>query len=189
MAGEDRYPNFDALAAQEPATSYSITTRPGADPRVAIIATHGGKIEAGTSELARAIAGDAYSLYLFEGRKANGNRDLHITSHHFDEPRCLAIVREASTVLAVHGCQGENAILVGGLDEALADALSVALVQQGLPAHRHGHRFPATNPLNICNRGARHAGAQLELTLDMRRGEVLPHIARIARRVLGAPGV
>ena len=28
-----------------------------------------------------------YSLYLFEGLKSSGNKDLHITSTRFDEPR------------------------------------------------------------------------------------------------------
>jgi phage replication-related protein YjqB (UPF0714/DUF867 family) len=53
---------------------------------VAVIAPHGGGIEPGTSELATAIAGDDFSLYLFEGLKSAGNGELHITSTNFDEP-------------------------------------------------------------------------------------------------------
>jgi phage replication-related protein YjqB (UPF0714/DUF867 family) len=52
---------------------------------VCIIAPHGGKIEKWTSEIATALAGDDYNLYLFEGLKRAKNRDLHITSSRFDE--------------------------------------------------------------------------------------------------------
>ena len=39
------------------------------DPRVALIAPHGGQIEPGTSEIAENVAGDAFVLYSFQGSK------------------------------------------------------------------------------------------------------------------------
>lgn len=184
MVHIDLYPDFSVLAAREPAESYAITTHRGANPEVAIIAPHGGKIEPGTSRLTRDIAGQDYSYYLFEGKKAEGNRDLHVTSHHFDEPQSLVLIAEATTVLAIHGCKGEGAINVGGLDTPLADAIFHALSAGGFPVHRHGHAYPALQPMNICNRGALGAGAQLELTMDMRAREPAAQISALVRQVL-----
>jgi len=44
---------------------------------------------AATSTIAVAIAANDYCLYRFEGRKRRENRDLHVTSTHFDEPEGL----------------------------------------------------------------------------------------------------
>jgi hypothetical protein len=75
---------------------------------VAIIAPHGGKIEPWTSAIATAIAADDYCLYCFEGRKRRENRDLHITSTHFDEPQCLTLVSGCDQVVAVHGARATS---------------------------------------------------------------------------------
>ncbi|MFX4608957.1 poly-gamma-glutamate hydrolase family protein, partial [Acinetobacter baumannii] len=68
---------------------------------VAIVAPHGGRIERGTSEVARAIAGNDFDLYLFEGALPTMNFEmLHITSTRFDEPRALALIADCDAVLA-----------------------------------------------------------------------------------------
>lgn len=90
----------------------SIYTRQ-ADATVAIIAPHGGKIERGTSELARAIGGTDYRIYCFEGTKPNNNRDLHITSTNFDEPEGVKLVSACDRVVALHGCAREGDGLPG----------------------------------------------------------------------------
>ena len=51
---------------------------------------------------------DDYCLYRFEGRKRRENRDLHVTSTHFDEPECLPLISGCDQVVAVHGCQGDE---------------------------------------------------------------------------------
>jgi phage replication-related protein YjqB (UPF0714/DUF867 family) len=100
---QDRYPNFEMLPRAERADNFCIDCRRRPSP-VAIIAPHGGKIEPGTSIIAAAIAADDYCLYCFEGRKCQGNRYLHITSTHFDEPQCLTLISGCDQVVAVHGC-------------------------------------------------------------------------------------
>jgi phage replication-related protein YjqB (UPF0714/DUF867 family) len=98
----DRYRNYRALSAAERiGIDFSIETQ---DRETAlIIATpHGGGIEPGTSEVARAIAGTNYSYYLFNGLKETGNQSLHITSSNFDEPSCRALLSSARIVIAVH---------------------------------------------------------------------------------------
>lgn len=157
--------------------------RPGS--RVAIIAPHGGLIEVGTSEIAGLIAGTDYSLFCFEGLKSHGhNRDLHITSHRFDHPECLAMAAEREVVLSVHGCMGRAQIFVGGLDVELAERLSNALAAAGFDVISDGHKYPGRHPLNICNRGLRRMGAQLEITHDLRAPEHRETIARSVRAAI-----
>ena len=155
---------------------------------VLIIAPHGGLIEVGTSEIAELVAGADHSLFSFEGLKSRGaNRDLHITSHRFDHPNCLTMAARARLVLSIHGCLGETRIHIGGLDTDLGQLLADSLAQAGLPIERASERYPGRHPLNICNRGARSRGAQLEVTHDLRdSAESRAAIARAARSALAA---
>jgi phage replication-related protein YjqB (UPF0714/DUF867 family) len=179
----DKYASFAQLQAGEEDYSVRLCERQGA--RTLIVAPHGGSIEIGTSELATLIAGDDYSLFTFDGHKPRGrNRDLHITSHNFDHPDCVALAARHSVVLAVHGCKGDSTqIYVGGLDEELKALLIERLGAAGFPATSHGP-YPGRNPHNICNRGARGRGAQLELTLDLRGPEKRAVIAPLVRSAL-----
>lgn len=186
MAKADRYPSFEALAEVEAENEdYRIVTerRPS---RILVLAPHGGGIEPGTSELAKEVAGREHSLYLFEGLKRTGNRSLHITSHKFAEPRCLELLASAETVLAVHGCSGKSRVCVGGLDREFAASLYAAFVKAGLPALLHGHKFPARRQDNICNRGTRGMGAQLEISQDLRAEKYRAAIAMTIRKTLVA---
>jgi len=183
----DKYETFAELAQFEVSgTDYRVRAVARPDSPVIVIAPHGGTIEIGTSELAQLIAGDEHNLFAFEGLKAEWgpNRDLHITSHRFDHPECLAHVERASVVLAVHGCRGEAEIFVGGLDEELTGLLAERLSSAGFRATAEGHRYPGRNPLNICNRGVRGRGAQLEVTLDLRDSPARTRIADVVRETL-----
>lgn len=169
---QDKYASFAALAAggEIAGRDYNTTVRERPQSGVLIVAPHGGNIEIGTTELADLIAGTQYSLFAFNGLKTRGrNRELHITSHNFDHPECVALAARHPVVLAIHGCKGDSShIYVGGLDGELTTLLTKRLVAAGLPATATGHKYPGRNPLNICNRGARARGAQLEFTLDLR---------------------
>lgn len=180
----DKYASFAELQAGETLNEdYSVRVWERPSARFLIVAPHGGSIEIGTSELAMLIAGEQYSLFTFDGHKPRGaNRDLHITSHHFDHPDCVRLAARHCVVLAVHGCKGESSqIFVGGLDEDLARLLTERLEAAGFPATSQGHPYPGRNRLNICNRGARGRGAQLELTLDLRGPAKRAVIASIIR--------
>jgi phage replication-related protein YjqB (UPF0714/DUF867 family) len=183
----DKYESFAALQAGEVAgMDYSVNIVNRAASGVLIIAPHGGSIEIGTSELASLIAGEQYSLFTFDGIKPRGlNRDLHITSHNFDHPDCLALAARHPVVLGVHGCKGESShVYVGGLDSGLTALLTRALMSSGFPATAAGHKYPGRNPRNICNRGARARGAQLELTFDLRGPTTRAIIAGIVREAI-----
>jgi len=136
-----------------------------------ILAPHGGGIEPGTSELARAVAGEEFSLYLFEAvlRSTSGSRDLHITSTRFDEPRCLALVGRHTTSLALHGCDDhESLIYVGGLDERLRDHLASGLAARGYSVKIGAGEFAGRESANLCNRTRSGMGVQLELSKGLR---------------------
>jgi len=184
----DKYTSFAALDAggEIAGTDYDTTVHERPESRVLVVAPHGGSIENGTTELAELIAGDEYSLFAFNGLKPRGsNRDLHITSHNFDHPECVALAARHPVVLGVHGCKGESSqIYVGGLDDGLTALLTGRLEAAGLPVAATPHQYPGRNPLNICNRGARARGAQLEFTHDLRSPAARKHIAPIVRAAL-----
>lgn len=182
----DRYRRYAELAAEQvEGRDYRVTAvRRGSG--IAVIAPHGGRIERGTSEVARAIAGEAFDLYLFEGCLPSLNFEtLHLTSRHFDEPRALALIAGCHTVLAVHGVAdtGERALL-GGRDSLLACAIADRLFVRGVLARVSGHRYPGRDAANVCNRGSSRQGVQLELSDRLRGGPLEPALVEAVRRAL-----
>jgi phage replication-related protein YjqB (UPF0714/DUF867 family) len=160
----------DLARAWEEGADFNVCVRRKPESAIAILAPHGGGIEAGTSEIARAVAGSEFNLYLFEGILESGNfAALHLTSHRFDEPRCLALLSACDHVVAIHGCSGHvPQALLGGLDRGLKELMHEAIAAAGIEARPFGHRFRAVDPRNICNRGRRGAGVQVELTSALR---------------------
>lgn len=169
---EDTYSSFAQLArAETVGLDFRIVSVLARRSTAAIIAPHGGRIEPRTSAVAEAIAGENYHQYRFEGLKPTGqNRPLHITSTNFDEPTCLDVLHQSDHVVAIHGCDAHGvAVYLGGLDLALKDAIAESVVQKGLKVVPEPHRYPGSSPRNICNRGRRGQGVQLELTMLLRR--------------------
>jgi phage replication-related protein YjqB (UPF0714/DUF867 family) len=139
------------------------------DPRVLIMAPHGGKIEPTTAEIAAAIAGDDYSFYCFEGLKTD-SRPLHIESHLFDEPRALQVVQKADVVIAIHGQidQKEEFVMVGGLNDSLRSEITRELEKAGFQTRVPTEGLMGTDSQNICNRGKLGRGVQLEVSRKVR---------------------
>lgn len=181
----DRYRNFKDLAASEEPNAFSIVSI-NRQSSVCIIAPHGGKIEPGTSELVRAVAGERFSFYLFEGRKSVGNRDLHITSTNFDEPSGLSLVQESDMAIAIHGCRGSDEIIyLGGRHRALAEILAETLTHRGFLVDIHRDpMLQGADRRNICNRGRFEMGIQFEVTRALRNrlrcsseGQIAPTVS------------
>jgi phage replication-related protein YjqB (UPF0714/DUF867 family) len=183
-----KYGCFAELARHEiEHKDYRVEVVERADAPVLVVAPHGGMIEAGTSQIAASIAGRDFHLFSFEGLKPYGkNRTLHITSHRFDHPRCLALASRSNLVLSVHGCLGDSCIHVGGLDEELTGRLTAELSAAAFNVVRPSPRYPGRHPENICNRGSSGKGAQLEITYDLRAGRRTGAIARAVRAALTA---
>ena len=136
-----------------------------------IMAPHGGRIEPGTSELAKAVANEDHSLYLFEGIRKRPHSDLHVTSHKYDDEEAVEIVSEHAVVVAFHGRKDGNdssTVHVGGLDTATRDAIIHELGLEDFDAAVGSGELAGEHKNNICNRGNRSMGVQLEIPKSLR---------------------
>lgn len=176
----------DLAVAQVEGADFQIRVERRAASKVAILAPHGGAIEAGTSEVASAVAGAEFNLYLFEGLRESGSyAALHLTSHRFDEPKCLGLLAGCDHVIAIHGCRGDSPqALLGGLDTGLKTRIGAAIAAAGVETRLAGHRYRAVHPRNICNRGRSGAGVQVELTSAVRLRQANHAIVAAIRSVL-----
>ncbi len=181
------YINYKELASsQNEGTDYKITLDDH-DNDVCIVAPHAGEIEPVTSEIAKAIAKDNYNLYLFEGCLRKDNSRLHITSHKFDEPNALALVKKSQITLGVHGRKDrsdKDTIYLGGLDSEFVSFIATRLEAARVSSQIGGHSFPACSPNNICNRGNSGTGAQIEVPKTLR--DKLRQDAKLLDRFAGA---
>ncbi len=134
-----------------------------------VMAPHGGGIEPGTSEVARAVAGEEHSFYHLDGLKKTKNRILHLTSTRFDEPIALDLARTSWKVVTIHGCDGfDPVVYVGGLDGQLIERCQRQLEAEGFRTEIHPV-FRGDQPANLCNRCMSGKGLQLELSLKLRK--------------------
>ncbi len=165
----DRYASFAELAAAtKEGEDWRVVERDGRTDLL-VLAPHGGGIEAGTSELAVAVAGDDHALYVFEALRARDPDELHITSTRFDEPRALARLRVAGRVLTLHGCQGDAPkALIGGRDEALGARVTAALAAIDVATEAASGDLGGDARTNVANRGKSGAGVQVELSRGLR---------------------
>jgi phage replication-related protein YjqB (UPF0714/DUF867 family) len=189
----DHYQGYqDLLRAVREGEDFRVLVEARRAARTAVIAPHGGRIEGGTSEIARLLAGDEHHLYLFEGLRTTGDNfhHLHLTSSRFDEPRCLELIAGCATVIAVHGYATDGPdVLLGGRDEDLKSRLAAALGLAGLSCQADGHRFPGLDPNNVCNRGALGRGVQLEFSAAFRRRRDWQAMVGAVRAVLAGLAV
>jgi len=169
----DKYRNFADLERHEqPGITYRIALRRAQTP-FAIVAPHGGGIEAGTSEIADAVAGLTHSFYTFEGLKTDGNTELHITSTRFDEPTCVTLIGVSDVVVTIHGEHSDDegeGVFMGGLDSTRGDRIAAVLTREGFDVRTHANpNLQGREACNLCNRGLAAAGVQLELSKAVRR--------------------
>ena len=104
--------------------------------------------------------------------KTAGSKDLHITSSNFDEPAGVALVSKSDFVLAIHGEGSEHVevVYLGGRDIELREAIAHELTAAGFEARLHDNpKLQGTSLANICNRGEKNRGVQLELSEGLRR--------------------
>jgi len=167
--GMDKYSGFKTLAANETLNrDYKILVRDmGSD--ISIVAPHGGLIEPKTSLITKLIAGDTFNYYCFEGIKDKNNQDLHITSHRFDEPKALDLISLSDIIITIHACKDiEDAIYVGGCFKELVSNIQNTLGKFKIKISKQKNKFPGTHPDNICNKGRRKRGVQLEISRGLR---------------------
>jgi phage replication-related protein YjqB (UPF0714/DUF867 family) len=204
MDTTDTYASWKQLAkANNKGFDYLLHTEHRPDALWLIAAPHGGGIEPGTTEIARAISHDDLSFYSVEGIKCCDNYDLHLTSHRFDEPTYLFLAGKHEQVLAIHGCgcrlPADVMIWVGGGDAKLVKRAQSMFSDAGFLADIDP-LTPGTDPNNLCNRGQHGGGLQLELSEACRanlfesldrngRKKPRPDLSRfvaVARNIIGA---
>lgn len=170
MSVGERFRSFYEIIQYDPfSREYSLYVRDLNTPYL-ILAPHGGSIEPGTSEIARAIAGTEYSVYCFEGQRSEDGKRLHITSTRFDEPMAIKLAKHSRTVIAIHGYNSSShSVVVGGLDEQLKEKFIQSLETVGFKASIGTHGLGGRDPYNICNRGLTGKGLQLEVSESLRR--------------------
>lgn len=176
----------DLKKHQQLGQDFDVIVSPQSESRIAVIAPHGGKIERGTSNIARQIAKHDFNLYLFEGKKPSNNYEtLHLTSHRFDEPQCLRLISKLPIVVAIHGCNGkEEKIYLGGRDDKTKVKLAEAFEEMKLNVQLENHAYPGTHRSNICNRGLTKKGVQIELTDSLRETAAEAKVISAIRKVL-----
>ncbi|KMO93501.1 poly-gamma-glutamate hydrolase family protein [Streptomyces roseus] len=174
----------------------------------AILAPHGGAIEAGTSELCLAIAGYSHKegpsatmpaavqglvprdYWMFEALISDNA--LHVTSTNCDDPAALAVCANNLYAVSLHGFNPkedpkntipeQKQILIGGRDRRLMNNLAWAFDQHGLKLRADNpdlsvavtiaapnSRINGDDVQNFVNRTRTGAGAQLELSTELRR--------------------
>ena len=151
----DPYRDFRELERAEPEGDAWTRDYVSRGSRTLVMAPHGGWIEPFTAELARAVAGNYFSLYAFQGLKKRGNESLHLTSHRFDEPLALQAVASAEWVVAIHGERSSDRefVMVGGLWQLFRESLAETLEGADIAVVSPREGLGGVNPRNICNRG------------------------------------
>lgn len=175
-AQDDVFSSFADLArVYREGHDYRIHLRQGATD-LAVIAIHGGTIEPGTMELARAVAGRDHSFYAFEGLVVSDRSwDLHVTSKNFDEPRALELIERHSGCLSIHGFTKPTrapTVLLGGLNKKFQEIIRSELghLREQYPdlvVAAAENPFGGVHPRNVVNRAERR-GTQVELSADLR---------------------
>lgn len=153
--------------------------------RVIVLAPHGGRLENHTDTIAEAVAREDFSLYCFRSRLGRQGPNLHITSHRFDDPDCVAMVAAHHCAVAIHGCSvAGQRVLLGGRDENLIENLARSLTQAGIRTDVTGHAYPGTHPNNIVNRSASGMGVQIEMSMRLRTSNIRQRFVGVVRSVL-----
>nr|WP_238420585.1 poly-gamma-glutamate hydrolase family protein [Streptomyces taklimakanensis] len=167
----DVYSSYADLAAHETeGVAYERRQIPVSGSMWASIAIHGGGIEPGSGEVARAVAAGLMNHYEFAGILPSDNYRLHVTSTNFDEPIAEGIVAASERTLSFHGYTGDGTPVtaLGGLDTPRIEAIRASLTAAGFTVIDAPPEIAGVNPNNIANRNRISAGVQLELSRPQR---------------------
>lgn len=166
----DTYINFADLSANEVnGVDYKIESKDIGSTSV-IMAIHGGKIEKGTTELAKSISDfGSYNYYSFLGIKSSDNFSLHITSSNFDEKLARDMAAKSKYTVSIHGAAGTDKVTyLGGLDTAMGKQIQKSLVAAGFVVKPATEGLNGMDIQNIANSNLSGKGVQLEITKGLR---------------------
>lgn len=169
---DDKYANFKELSEnQEYGKDYEIKYIERPNSNILFLAIHGGGIEVGTSEVAQVASEKANQTYYeFAALLASNNHDLHLTSVHYDEPKCVELVEKSDYTISVHGyADDKQATALGGTDEESMAIFKEELEGAGFLVEEAPSEIGGTSKMNIANRNKRAKGVQLELSTALRK--------------------
>jgi phage replication-related protein YjqB (UPF0714/DUF867 family) len=124
-------------------------------------------------------------VLLYHDVRVGFGPELDITSAHFDEPLCKALIAVADRVIAIHGQNGnQDAALLCGRDLVTIPRLRQSLEQDGFHMEVGGSsQLQGRSAENICNCGAQGRGVQIEICDGMRRTFFQDMRTRRGRRI------
>lgn len=143
--------------------------------RLAVFAQHGGMVEPGTDICAAHIAGNDLSFHTVVSCRAvwevekEGGRLIPSPVHH--HPDSIILARKCQTIISIrgrHACHNRTGeVCVDGLDSALVASLNESLAAAGFVVHDAPPESPAQQPDDICNRGQRLRGVELDISHEL----------------------
>jgi phage replication-related protein YjqB (UPF0714/DUF867 family) len=161
---------YSSLAALKEQLGTDVFRKRVCDRRsdITIIAPHGGFIEAGTSAIAKAIAGRRYNLFDFQGLQRENPLDLHVTATNFRDRQLSALLDKSTAAVSIHGmgAQRHKDIWLGGLNRELKGMVLEQLRKRGFDVNPDSPMYRGESPRNVVNL-ARNQGVQLELSDEL----------------------
>ncbi len=129
-----------------------------------IASPHGGFIEAGTSQIARAVAGPDFNLFDFQGLITVEPQELHVTSTRFREPILMDMLSRSEVAVSIHGMGEEDdmTIWLGGLNLEMKARMLKSLTEAGFLVNPDSPRHRGESVRNFVNMVKRR-GVQIEL--------------------------
>ena len=104
----------------------------------------------------------------------------------FAVDRDLDSANETAAMARAEGAECETARADVTRESELKTAIEARLNAHGVASESVGHRYPGVDPNNICNRGARGVGVQIELTTAFRAGNEWQALINATQEALAA---
>lgn len=168
---QDKYQSLAALkAALQDRIDYRVRVLDRRS-KITVISPHGGFIEAGTSAIAREVAGRSYNLYDFQGLRKTLPSELHVTSTRFRDQPLSALLKKSQFAISLHcmGDSGTDIIWLGGLNMRFKALVLANLRSTGFAVNPDSPMYRGESPANIVNL-PELKGVQLELSEELLSG-------------------
>lgn len=163
LAKKDYYSSLEQLKSDLAEGSDYLINHFDRGSQVTIVSPHGGGIEAGTSELARAIAGKRYNLYDFFAKSYIARVRGHVTSTHFRDPKLLSLLKKSRICVSIHRMKDRHSTLyLGGSNSTLKNAVADELDKRGFLYTTDPPRLKGTSKRNFVNM-VQDKGLQIEI--------------------------
>lgn len=185
-SNQDRYKDLSELRARLRSGKHFRIRTLDRKSKITVVSPHGGRIEPGSSRLARVIAGDDLNFFDFQGLTRFFPRpvDLHVTSTRFRDEILDRLLAQSLTAVSIHGMgtEGKGQIWIGGLNQEAKSLVAANLVGLGFAVDCDSPKYRGRSPNNFVNFPPQK-GLQLELSDDVMLSLFAPHDRLFDRRL------